>query len=128
MAHPTAPPVTRHGARTRSVATVNAYDALVPNALTDLNEPDSETPDALTHRQRRARRPLGAAPLTRARQGRWLGGVAAGIARFVRGDVRVVRALWLLSVVPSLGITVLGYLAVWLLLPGERPESAASSG
>ena len=101
----------------------------MPNDLTDPNEAAGREPgDALTHLQRRARRPLGAAPLTRARQGRWLGGVAAGIARFVRGDVRLVRALWLLSVVPSLGITVLGYLAVWLLLPGDPAERAAPSG
>ena len=101
----------------------------MPNDLTDRSESAwREAHGALTHQQRRARRPLGAAPLTRARQGRWLGGVAAGIARFVRGDVRLVRALWLLSVVPSLGITVLGYLAMWLLLPGEAAESAAPRG
>ena len=100
----------------------------MPNDLTDLSEPTlREARDALTHQQRRARRPLSAAPLTRVRQGRWLGGVAAGMARFARGDVRLVRALWLLSVVPSLGITVFGYLAMWLLLPGEAAESAAPS-
>ena len=93
-----------------------------------MSAPASETRDALTHQQRRARRPVGAAPLTRPRQGRWLGGVAAGIARFVHGDVRVVRVLWLLSVVPSLGITILGYLAVWLLLPGDARVQATRSG
>lgn len=93
-----------------------------------MSGPGHEARDALTHQQRRARRPLGAAPLRRCHQGRWLGGVAAGIARFVRSDVRLVRTLWLLSVVPSLGITAVGYLAVWLLLPGEPAESAAPSG
>lgn len=76
--------------------------------------------DALRHEQRRARRPQGVAPLARPRVGgRVLGGVAAGIARFVGADVRFVRALWVVSLVPSLGITALGYVALWLLLPLE---------
>jgi phage shock protein PspC (stress-responsive transcriptional regulator) len=81
------------------------------------HEPN-EGVDTLRHEQRRARRPQGAGPLARPRAGgRVLGGVAAGIARFVGADVRVVRALWVVSSVPSLGITAFGYLALWLLLP-----------
>ncbi len=81
------------------------------------HEPN-EGADTLRHEQRRARRPQGGRPLARPRGGgRVLGGVAAGIARFVGTDVRVVRVLWVVSFVPSLGITALGYLALWLLLP-----------
>jgi phage shock protein PspC (stress-responsive transcriptional regulator) len=71
------------------------------------------------HDQRRARRPEAHGLLERPRQGRILGGVSLGIARFVAADVRVVRALWVASVVLSLGITVIGYVVLWLLLPGE---------
>jgi phage shock protein PspC (stress-responsive transcriptional regulator) len=56
----------------------------------------------------------------RPRQGRFLGGVSLGIAQFVAADVRVVRGLWLASLVLSLGITAIGYVVLWLLLPGER--------
>ena len=80
---------------------------------------DTDARDLLLHQQRRARRPSGQAPLTRARQGRWIAGVAQGIARFVGTRAILVRVLWLLSLVVSLGITAFGYLALWVLLPSE---------
>lgn len=74
--------------------------------------------DPLLHEQRRARRPTGAdRPLRRARHGRILGGVCAGIADFVGARATTVRALWLVSLVPSLGITALAYPAAWWLIP-----------
>ena len=76
--------------------------------------------DPLLHEQRRARRPIGAdRPLRRARQGRVLGGVCAGIADFVGTRAAIVRALWIVSLVPSLGITALAYPAAWWLIPPE---------
>ena len=86
---------------------------------------DTAARDLLVHQQRRARRPVGQAPLTRARQGRWIAGVAHGIARFVGTRASVVRVLWLLSLVLSLGVTALGYLALWVLLPAESLERHA---
>ncbi len=83
--------------------------------------------DVLTHAQRRARRPSTTAPLARSHRGRRLGGVAAGIARFVRTDVRLVRGLWIVSVLPSFGITLFGYLALWLLLPGDAAAPATGA-
>lgn len=75
--------------------------------------------DPLRHDQRRARRPVGAsAPLVRSRR-RILGGVCAGIASFIGARSSVVRAIWLVSLLPSLGITALAYPAMWLLLPLE---------
>ena len=87
----------------------------------------AEGNEVLRHAQRRARRPAGAAPLTRERgSGRVIAGVSAGMARFIGTDVRVVRALWVVSLVPSLGITGFGYLALWLLLPLEPLDVAAA--
>jgi len=83
-----------------------------------MSEP-STPHETLTHAQRRARRPVAALPLRRSRHGRWLAGIAAGIARFVGTDVRLVRALWIVTVPLSLGITVLGYLLLWVLMPSE---------
>lgn len=82
--------------------------------------PPAERSDPLPHSQRRARRPAGAdRPLRRAREGRRLGGVCAGIAAFVDASPTVVRALWLVSLVPSLGVTALAYPVAWWLIPLE---------
>jgi phage shock protein C len=60
--------------------------------------------------------------LVRARDGRWIGGVAAGMAR--RLDLRpsVVRAAWIVSVLIP-GPQVLLYVALWVLMPLE-PKTA----
>lgn len=87
------------------------------------DEPASHDP--LTHEQRRARRPLAAAPLRRVRDGGRLGGVSAGIARFVGVDVRIVRAVWVVSLLPSFGMTTLGYVLLWLLLPLDEAAATA---
>jgi phage shock protein PspC (stress-responsive transcriptional regulator) len=77
--------------------------------------------DPLAHNQRRARRPAGAErPLRRQRKGRVIGGVCAGIGRFVGVSANIPRALWLISLIPSLGTTLLAYPLLWLLLPEER--------
>jgi len=79
-----------------------------------------ERPDPLTHDQRRARRPSGGGtPLRRRRDGRRIAGIAAGIAAFVGADPRTVRALFVLATPLSLGLTVPGYLLLWLLLPAD---------
>lgn len=83
----------------------------------------SERVDALLHRQRRARRPASAARLHRPVAGRRLGGVCRGIADFVSGDVRLVRALWLVSVPLSLGVSLIAYALLWMLLPGPEGPS-----
>lgn len=77
-------------------------------------------PDPLPHAQRRARRPLGAdAPLRRRTRGRVVAGVCGGIAAFVGARPWQVRALWIVSLLPSLGLTALAYPALWLLLPPD---------
>ncbi len=87
----------------------------------------ARTSDPLRHEQRRARRPLGAdAPLLRSRR-RLLGGVCGGIANFVGARAGVVRSIWLLSLLPSLGITALAYPAMWLLLPLEPASPRGSA-
>lgn len=60
-------------------------------------------------------------PLVRPRRGRWVGGVAAGVARHLGLDVRLVR-LGFVALTPFLGIGVVGYAFWWLTLPeeGER--------
>jgi len=79
----------------------------------------SPRPDPLTHDQRRARRPIGATRLQRSRSDRRLAGVVGGVAAFTGADPRRVRLLFALTVPLSLGITVVGYLLLWVLLPLE---------
>ncbi len=89
-------------------------------------DPPTERGDPLLHAQRRARRPTGAdRPLRRARAGRRLAGVCAGIAGFVNASPTTVRAIWLVSLVPSLGVTALAYPVAWWLIPLEPPPAAA---
>lgn len=80
-----------------------------------------ERPDPLAHEQRRARRPSGGeAPLRRRLDERRIAGIAAGIATFVGADPRTVRALFIVTIPLSLGLTVPGYLLLWLLMPADR--------
>ena len=61
------------------------------------------------------------APTTRARHGRWLGGVCAGLA--ARWGVPVARVrLGFVLASALVGLGVLVYLAAWLILPGEGED------
>ena len=80
--------------------------------------PPGERPqDGLLHEQRRARRPNTAAKLRRSRSNRVVAGVCSGIAAYVDASPMVVRVLFAASLIPSIGITGLGYLLLWWLLP-----------
>ena len=65
------------------------------------------------------------APTSRARHGRWLGGVCAGLA--ARWDVPParVRLAFVLGAL-ALGLGVLAYLAAWLILPAESEDGATA--
>lgn len=74
-------------------------------------------PDALLHDERRGRRPATDRALRRSRAHRVLGGVCGGIAEFVDVAPRTVRIVYALSALPSLGMTAVGYLLLWWLIP-----------
>jgi phage shock protein PspC (stress-responsive transcriptional regulator) len=74
-------------------------------------------------------RPGAPGGLARGRQGRWLGGVCAGLATVTRQRVGWIRAVFVVgALVGGLGIAL--YLACWLIIPvqGEGDEQATSSG
>jgi phage shock protein PspC (stress-responsive transcriptional regulator) len=80
--------------------------------------------DPLPHDQRRARRPSGApSALRRSREERVIAGVCGGIAAFVGTPPLRIRAIWLISLIPSLGVTALAYPLLWLLLPAAVTDS-----
>ncbi len=65
------------------------------------------------------------APSTRARQGRLLGGVCAGLAKRWGQPVGRVRAAFVLGAL-VVGLGPLAYAACWLILPGEGEEGLSS--
>ena len=58
--------------------------------------------------------------LMRARKGRMLAGVAAGLAKSAGLDVTITRILLIASMFSGLGIV--GYIALWIVLPEEQPS------
>lgn len=65
-------------------------------------------------------------PLSRPVEDRMLGGVAAGIARYLSVDVTVVRIVFaVLTIVGGAGIPI--YLAGWLLIPEEGADQSVAS-
>jgi phage shock protein PspC (stress-responsive transcriptional regulator) len=80
-----------------------------------------ETQDGLQHNQRRARRPNTNAVLARATgDQRVLGGVIGGIANYIDTSPGWLRVVTVISVIVTGGITALGYLLLWLLLPAKQ--------
>jgi phage shock protein C len=61
--------------------------------------------------------------LVRPIQGRWLAGVAAGLADYFGLDVGLIRAIFaVLTVLGLLGAVI--YLAAWVLVPEEGAEAS----
>lgn len=61
--------------------------------------------------------------LSRPAEGRWIGGVCAGIARRFGMKTGLVRILAVLSCLLP-GPQFVAYLALWLLLPSDRPAKS----
>ena len=63
-------------------------------------------------------------PFRRRRQGRWIAGVCAGVARHSGWPVGLVRLVWaVVAAIPVLpGLP--AYLLVWLLVPAEDAGTA----
>jgi len=59
--------------------------------------------------------------LYRSASERMLAGVCGGLAEFLGIDPSIVRILWVLATLASVGLGVLVYLAMWILVP-EGPE------
>ena len=56
---------------------------------------------------------------------RMLAGVCGGLAEFLRIDPSIVRVLWALATLASVGVGVIVYVIMWILVP-ERPEEEKS--
>lgn len=61
-------------------------------------------------------------PLRRVRRGAMIAGVCAGLARWLGWDVTVVRLLYVIATVASIGFPgILTYLLLWVLMPRDEP-------
>jgi phage shock protein PspC (stress-responsive transcriptional regulator) len=65
--------------------------------------------------------------LSRPVHGRMLGGVAAGIARYLDVDVTIIRILFAALTLIG-GSAVLIYLAAWLLIPEDGADQSIAAG
>ncbi len=61
--------------------------------------------------------------LVRIKEGRMLGGVCGGIARYFDVDPVIIRLLWVAFAL-SFGAGVLVYLVAWILIPEEGEEES----
>jgi phage shock protein C len=57
--------------------------------------------------------------LLRPRVGRKIAGVCLGFAEYFDLDVTVVRVVWLISVFLGVGLSLIAYVAAWIVMPDE---------
>ena len=57
--------------------------------------------------------------LYRSRNDKILGGVCAGIAEYLEIDPVVVRLLWVILTLLSMGLGIVAYIIAWIIIPEE---------
>jgi phage shock protein C len=57
--------------------------------------------------------------LYRSSENRMLGGVCGGIAEYVGTDPTLIRILWIIGLLLSLGLAILAYLICWIIIPRD---------
>ena len=62
--------------------------------------------------------------LYRSRNERLLGGICGGVGRYYETDPNLVRILWVVLTLLSVGIGIVAYLVAWILIPEELLEEA----
>ncbi|MBT2445715.1 PspC domain-containing protein [Streptomyces sp. ISL-43] len=65
--------------------------------------------------------------LARPRDGRWIGGVCAGLARRFGISANTMRAIFVVSCLLP-GPQFLIYLALWVLLPNDKTSASGTAG
>jgi len=62
--------------------------------------------------------------LYRSRKGQWVAGVCAGIGEYFGVDPNMVRLVWAIVTIFTVGVGILLYLAAWIILPEEGEDSS----
>jgi phage shock protein PspC (stress-responsive transcriptional regulator) len=65
--------------------------------------------------------------LFRSRSERVLGGVCGGLGEYLDTDPVVIRLLWVLLTLISLGTGLLIYLIAWIIIPEQEPGAPEGS-
>jgi phage shock protein C len=55
--------------------------------------------------------------LYRSKKERMIGGVCGGIAEYLKTDPTIIRLIWVLLTIISVGAGIVGYLIAWLIIP-----------
>jgi len=55
--------------------------------------------------------------LYRSKKERMVGGVAGGIAKYLDTDPTIIRLIWVLITILSVGLGLIGYLIAWIIIP-----------
>ncbi len=63
--------------------------------------------------------------LKRSRTDRMVAGVCGGIGEYLEIDPNVIRLVWVVVTVFSMGIGLLAYLLAWFIIPEEAPPITA---
>jgi phage shock protein PspC (stress-responsive transcriptional regulator) len=66
--------------------------------------------------------------LFRSKKDRMLGGVCAGLGEHLDVDPTVIRLVWAVITVLSLGTGILVYIIAWIIIPEEEPGVDAAGG
>jgi len=64
--------------------------------------------------------------LKRSRTNRMIAGVCGGIGEYLDIDANVIRLIWVVVTVFTVGVGVLAYLLAWLIIPEETPPVTAT--
>lgn len=57
------------------------------------------------------------------KEGKLLGGVCGGIGKYFEIDPVIIRILWVVLTLLSVGIGVIVYIAAWILVPEEGQDN-----
>lgn len=57
--------------------------------------------------------------LYRSKRNRFVAGVCGGIGEYLEIDPTVIRVIWALFTIFSMGVGILAYLAAWIIIPEE---------
>lgn len=58
--------------------------------------------------------------LYRSKKNRKIAGVCGGIAEYLNADPTIVRLIWVLATVLSIGVGIIGYLLAWIIIPEKN--------
>ena len=66
--------------------------------------------------------------LYRSKTRRMLGGICGGLGDYLDVDPTIIRVVWAVLTLITVGIGILAYLVAWVIIPDEEASDSALSG